>query len=123
MKLLDWFIKKSTPAPIEPHVHLVIDDVGVKCERAGGVVESVAWNDLQKVAIVTTDDGPFADDVYFVLYGSHGGCVVPQDGPQSNALLERLQDLPGFDNEAVIQAMSCASNNEFLCWARTGHPT
>ena len=123
MRLLSWLRSLSAPQAHEPSIRLVIDNTGVTCERAGGIVESVAWDDLQKVTIMTTDDGPLAEDVFFVLYGSDGGCVVPQGAPQSDALLERLQDLSGFDNEAVVRAMGCARNNEFLCWERTGRPT
>src|SRR5262249_42904855 len=84
-----------------------------------GGVEQVAWNDLQGVAIMTTSEGPFAEDVYFVLAGRDGtGCVVPQGAPESTALLHRLQALPGFDNEAVIQAMSCAHDATFVCWRK-----
>jgi len=31
-------------------------------------------------------------------------------------LLERLQCLPGFDNERVLLAMCCADNDRFLVW-------
>ena len=36
-----------------------------------------------------------------------------------NELLSRLQQLPGFDNEAVIKAMGSTNNAKFLCWKRT----
>jgi hypothetical protein len=35
-------------------------------------------------------------------------------------ILERLQRLPGFDNEQVIAAMSSAALNAFLCWEADG---
>ncbi len=46
-----------------------ITDAGVSCARASGLVESVAWAELQEVSIVTTDEGPFAIDVMWLLVG------------------------------------------------------
>jgi hypothetical protein len=97
-----------------------IDDHGVRRELPGGKVEQVAWDDLLEVAVLTTSDGPFADDVFFVLAGRDGmGCVVPQGAPESRQLLERLQRLPGFDNEAFIRAMSSTDDATFVCWRRS----
>jgi hypothetical protein len=96
-----------------------IDDRGVRRELAGGKVEEVAWDALEEVSVLTTADGPFAEDVFFILAGRDGsGCVVPQGAPESGELLERLQRLPGFDNEAFIRAMSSAEDARFVCWRR-----
>ena len=94
-----------------------IDNHGVRRELGGGKVEQVAWGDLMEVSVVTTGDGPFAEDVFFVLAGRDGsGCVVPQGAPESTPLLERLQRLPGFDNETLIRAMSSTRDTSFVCW-------
>jgi hypothetical protein len=53
-----------------------------------------------------------------VLHGRDGGCAVPQGATGDRLLLERLQALPGFDNNAVIEAMSSTSRRRFLCWQR-----
>jgi hypothetical protein len=96
-----------------------VDDHGVSRDLGNGKVEQVAWDDLLEAAIITTSDGPFVDDVFFVLVGQNGtGCVVPQEAPESPALLERLQRLPGFDNEALIRAMRCTDDAKFICWRR-----
>ena len=99
-----------------------LSDSEVVCERPDGKVERVGWADLQKVEVVTTADGPFAPDVFWVLHASAGGCAVPQGATGENELLARLQALPGFDNRAVIEAMSCTSDRRFLCWQRVIPP-
>jgi len=66
----------------------------------------VGWADLQKVEVVTTSDGPFHPDVFWVLHGTEGGCAVPQGATGDKQLLDRLQALPGFDNGAVIAALA-----------------
>jgi hypothetical protein len=108
-------------APLEPEGRFVVrlSDAEIVCERPGGKVERVRWADLQKVEVVTTGDGPFAPDVFWVLHGTDGGCAVPQGATGDSQLLARLQALPGFDNNAFIEAMSSTSDRRFLCWQRT----
>jgi hypothetical protein len=88
--------------------------------RPDGVQETVRWADLAEVGIITTDEGPWSEDVFWLLVGCDGksGCAVPQCAEGSKELLEVLQKLPGFDNEAVIEAMGSTSNAKFTCWKR-----
>jgi hypothetical protein len=97
-------------------------DEAVTRVRPDGVEEVIRWDDLHEVGILTTDKGPWQEDVFFLLIASDGksGCAVPQSSDGSKQLLKRLQQLPGFDNEAVIKAMGSTSNAKFVCWKRQG---
>jgi hypothetical protein len=96
-----------------------VDDDGVRrFGDEGELMEAVRWNELQQVGVMTTADGPFDEDVFFVLEGGEHGCVVPQ-GFAPEDLLPRLQALPGFDNEQFIAAMSSTEQAMFACWARS----
>ncbi|MBL1074948.1 hypothetical protein JK358_11145 [Nocardia sp. 2] len=96
-----------------------ITDTFVRRTLADGRVEEVAWNELAEVRIITTADGPFADDVFFVLIGATGkGCVVPHSAADT-AFLARLQALPGFDGDKVVEAMVSVADRQFLVWRRT----
>lgn len=97
-----------------------MDDIGVRRSRDGVVVEEVRWDELRRVEIVTTSDGPAMDDVFWLLEGTgNAGVVVPSEQvPQG--MTERLQELPGFDNGEVIRAMSSTTDARFLCWDATG---
>jgi hypothetical protein len=100
-----------------PSIH--VDASGVRRQLGNGTVEQIAWDDLLEVAVVTTSDGPFAEDVFFVLEGTNGtSCVVPQSVPESARLLEVLQRLPGFDNDTFIRAMTSTGDERFICWRR-----
>jgi len=111
------FLKRKL-APQVPAI--TIDDLGVRRVLGDGKIEQVAWKDLVEVQIVTTDEGPYVDDVFYLLIGANDtGCVVPQEHPQSDALLHRLQELPGFDNGKVIEAMCCVENARFVCWKKS----
>ena len=107
-------------ALLEPESRFVVrlSDSEIVCERPDGEVERVGWTELKKVEVVTTGDGPFTPDVFWVLHGTDGGCAVPQGATGDSQLLERLQELPGFDNGALIKAMSSTSDRRFLCWQR-----
>jgi hypothetical protein len=112
---LDFFRKEkeSTVATVS------FDDEIVTCRRSRGVEECVRWSDLRQVSIETTDAGPAADDVFWVLQDGGAACVIPSESVGMPLLLERLQQLPNFDNEAVIRAMGCTENQQFVCWRRS----
>ena len=97
-------------------VHLT--DEEVVCERPDGLIERVRWDDLQRVEVLTTNDGPFAPDVFWMLFGTSGGCAVPQGATGDRELLHRLHALPGFDNESFIRAMGSTENARFPCWRK-----
>jgi hypothetical protein len=102
----------------ERRIVVRVSDSEIVCERPDGQAERVRWEDLQQVEVVTTGDGPFAPDVFWVLHGTDGGCVVPQGATGDRTLLERLQTLPGFDNTVFIEAMASTSDRRFMCWQR-----
>ena len=96
---------------------VTVDDRGVRRLLSDGRLEQVAWEDLAAVWVATTRDGPWADDVFFILEDSSGGVSVPQSFTD-DAFLARLQALPGFDNEALIRAMGSTDEARFDLWRR-----
>ncbi|HEY3447367.1 MAG TPA: hypothetical protein VGK67_13430 [Myxococcales bacterium] len=91
-----------------------IDERGVSRDLGDGKSESVEWAELTAVWIVTTADGPFGEDFFWVLQAGSQGCVVGQE--LAGDLLSRLQRLPRFDNEAAIKASMCTEEARFDCW-------
>ena len=96
-----------------------VDDTGVAVDTKDGV-ERVSWAELGRVRILTTQDGPWAEDVYFVLETEDGrGCVVPHEAAVRTQLLEALQSrLPGIRDDKVIEAMGSTSDRSFTIWER-----
>ena len=94
---------------------ITITDEGVTRVLSDGGVETVRWDALTEVRILTTSAGPFEEDVLFVLEAGASGCVVPQSHA-SEDFVSRLLSLPGFDHEQMIEAMSTATDAEFVCW-------
>ena len=95
---------------------LSVNDTGIIHDLGNGSVDEVRWDDLRRVEILTTDEGPFLEDFFWVLHGSAGGVVLDASDVERFGLLSRLQQLPGFDNEAVIRASCSTENARFLCW-------
>jgi hypothetical protein len=95
-----------------------IDDEGVAVETKKGI-ERVSWSEVQKVRILTTNEGPWVEDVYFLLEANGKGCAVPHGAAVRTKLLEELQTrLSGVRDDRVIEAMACAGNNIFTIWER-----
>jgi hypothetical protein len=108
--------------PDESQYVVIVDERRVVCRRPSGEEDAVAWDSLDAVLVETNDSGPWGADVWWILVGRDGrsGCAIPQGATGEKPLFDALQALPGFDNEALIAAMTCAEDKRFLCWRRPG---
>ncbi|MGH7586863.1 MAG: hypothetical protein ACREMH_11490 [Gemmatimonadales bacterium] len=112
---------RGGPVPaLDPEGRFVVrvDAAEVICERPDGTRERVTWDDLERVEIVSTSEGPRFPDTFWLLVGKVGGCAIPWGATGEAELLGRLQRLPGFDNTAVIGAASDATDARRTCWQR-----
>ena len=111
------FQSKPDHSPIKSSVRF--DEEKITHSRRDGTLETVRWDELVEITIMTTGDGPFSGDLVWILSGAPtSGCTVPGDADGIEELLVRLQQLPSFDNEAVVSAMGSTSLAHFLCWRR-----
>ncbi len=92
------------------------------CFCPGEKTRRMFWNDLCAIVIETTDEGPWMEDVYFMLFSDdlEKSFGIPQCAEGSQELLEKLMQLPNFNEEAVIKAMGSTVNQSFLCWEKPG---
>jgi hypothetical protein len=81
---------------------------------------SLAWSALIGVAVETTDQGPFTEDVWWHLASKEKVVTYPSEASGAGEILTRLQDLPTFNNERLIQAMASMQNNTFILWDHEG---
>ena len=110
MALLDWF-----RGPAE---RVDVGEVEVVRRRPDGGVERIAWDDLTTVRVVTTSEGPLAEDLFICLEAADGsGCVVPN--ALAAPLVGYLTRLPGFDADTFLQAFGSTGDAQFLCWTRS----
>jgi len=75
--------------------------------------------DLKKVALITTDEGPFKPDIFWLLMFEFP-IMIPSDEliPGSLAITDFILELPKFNYEKFIEAMSSTSNNASELWER-----
>ena len=112
---------KSKEIQLNPESKFLVSISGGEIinQRPEGKVERVAISDLKAVIIETNDTGPWGADVWWILVGSEkNGCVFPQGATGEGDILKVVQALPGFDNEAFINAMKSTDNQRFLCWKK-----
>jgi hypothetical protein len=124
--MINWLqrIFSKPQVPVAPRSGRVeFDSDRVSFYHPEGEIQSIRWDELDEVGIVTTDEGPFVEDVFFMLLSNDKkGCAIPQSADGNEPLLTRLQMLPGFDNNALIEAMGCTSNQNFRLWKKTAEP-
>ncbi|MGZ3185021.1 MAG: hypothetical protein ACXU8N_21525 [Telluria sp.] len=128
--LVAWLGKRARPAgpkrrtgQLQPEgqVRVNFDDERIVVAYPNDEARSLRWDELTKVRIRTTDEGPFVADVFWGLHGRDGALalVFPQGATGDGALLEAIQQrLRGFDNRRLIEAMGCANNADFLLWEK-----
>lgn len=86
----------------------------------GGAI--MALDALILVEILTTEDGPKSDDVFWHLRDSLGqDTLIPAGARGTEAMLDVLGTLPGFDHVAVVRAMGSTGPGQFAIWSRGAH--
>jgi hypothetical protein len=83
-------------------------------------IEEIAWVDVTKIEVETTDAGPAADDMFFLVHGVAGkGILIPSELAGQHGLVKELQArFPGLDNRALAEASGCCTNAYFLLWSK-----
>lgn len=75
------------------------------CEHPKRARESIRWDAIKEVRLVTTSEGPFLPDEWYVFMGDSGGCSIPSEARGFEALMTEFDTrFPGMDYEAIIKA-------------------
>lgn len=124
--MLDWlsrlFGRRPEALPqrrVTSPVCVTHDDKIITVDDGAGTLQMLTWAELGNVAVLTTDAGPFEPDLFWILTNRDGGrsIAVPMGARGESALLGAMQArLPGFDNMAVIEAMSSITSDLFQVW-------
>lgn len=93
-----------------------VDDEGFTQTTGDDEGKSFAWKDVQHVGILTTSDGPFFEDVFYIIQLNDKNICLTQSQATEMELLDHFSKLPGFRWEGVIEAMGSTSEAAFHCW-------
>ncbi|CAG9174679.1 hypothetical protein CURE108131_21560 [Cupriavidus respiraculi] len=113
--------------PTGPFIVNLIDD-SVVVHRPDGQREEVALDQLDRLVVRVSNREPWAGPAWLILagivdeQGHQQGCVVPLDAMNHEALLARLQALPGFNQQKLDNALRDArqgkSRSDAILWKR-----
>jgi len=82
--------------------------------------QRIRWSSIIGIAVETTDEGPFVEDVWWHLAGIETVITYPGEATGAQGILSRLQEFPDFNNERLIEAMTCTENHTFILWDHEG---
>jgi len=106
--------------PPESKWAVVVNDGTIAVTDDHGETSVLAKADMSGVAVETNDSGPRGTDFWWHLFGADGpaACIVPQGATGESELIAYLRALPGFDQNAVTDAMRSTNNASFAVWQR-----
>ncbi|MEM9287993.1 MAG: hypothetical protein AAGA36_06625 [Pseudomonadota bacterium] len=85
-----------------------------------GTSQSISKDDLHKVVIVTDSSGPWGEDLIWLGYDIKGELAFgfPLGAKNEQDFIRYLTTLPGYDDKALVNAMSSTSEAYFIIWQR-----
>lgn len=114
-----WREARRDALMFERKVIVSFDEARVRVRYPDDTTHTIAWDDVECIAIETNDSGPWAADVWWLLEGRDARVAYPQGATGDLDLLDVYPGrFPQFDHGAVVQAMGCATNARFVCWRR-----
>jgi hypothetical protein len=94
----------------------IIDD-GIERQLSNGVSERILGQDVTKISIVTTDQGPFVDDFFYLFQTTSSGMIVPIGWAEKIQLTAWLhQRFAGLNSEGIVAAAGSCVNAQFVLW-------
>lgn len=96
---------------------VTVDDATITFQTPQGQVRTFAWSDLEAVDVEAATK--IFGSLHYVLKGADTALKVPEDAKGFGKLRDRLEELPGWDNEAFISALSATESATFSAWRKT----
>ncbi len=117
-QIIDWFtlevMRISLPknnhkkvwqtTPDGPFV-VNITDNDVACEHPKRKRESIRWDEVDEIRLVTTADGPHFPDMWLLFINEKlKGCSIPTEAKGFDLILDEIKNrFTGFDYEAFVK--------------------
>ena len=112
---LQEIVQKSTQERVQ------FSDSGMHITQGNGRERDIAFRDVEQIDIITTDQGPWQEDVWWCFYLSNEEKPVylPQGiKGEEQILLVLEKHFAGIDFQTFIMAMGSAENAVFNLWRR-----
>lgn len=106
-------------APLPPFGRVRFDEEVVIHQRENHEEGRLFWRDLTGLRILTTQDGPFLQDVFRVFESDQEILLkIPSETEGMSNLSDRLMKLTGFQSARMIEAMSSTDTASFEVWQK-----
>ena len=115
--MLNTFLNRHFRFNLRP-VHVSIKGDRIEYYPLFGRIAVINMSELLEVAVLTTSDGPFGEDYFYVLKTRYGLYKIAQEAKGTDQLLEKLQTLDNFDNETLLLSISSVRDAKFICWEK-----
>jgi hypothetical protein len=111
---------KMSDKKLQPEAawHIGFDDEKIWRTMPSAERSEIKWREVKGIFIETNDSGPFGSDVWWFVAGDEYTIQFPMGATGEKEMMSRFQQLPNFDNEALIDAMCSVHNNTFLLWKK-----
>lgn len=96
-------------------------DSGMHITQGNGRELDIAYRDVEQIDIITTDQGPWQEDVWWCFYlnNEEKPVYLPQGIKGEEQILLMLEKhFAGIDFQTFIMAMGSADNAVFNLWRR-----
>jgi hypothetical protein len=90
--------------PGGPYEVIVTEDI-LTCTHPKRPTESIRWDQVQEITLVTTSEGPLLPDVWYLFVGDGTGCSVPSEAKGFDQLWDVFKNrFPTIDYTAMTAA-------------------
>lgn len=97
----------------ERAVHVRLADAGLEVVCPGRDTQYLAWSDVSRILVETSDSGPWGPDVWWVLEGGAVTCSFPQGATGESAALDEIKRrFSGLE----AKGMNSVESATFVCW-------
>src|SRR5262245_18357952 len=84
---------------------VIITEDGIACEHPRRKREYVRWDEVRRIWFLTTSEGPWLPDEWFLFDGIDGGCSFPTEAEGFQKVWGEIEArFPGFDYKPIIES-------------------
>lgn len=94
--------------------HVQVADSILKVTDPQNHVQQIQLAEIKGIAIQTDDSGPLGSDVIWFISNGTSTVSFPMGAKGEDTALKALQEIDGFDNEQLINAMGSTKSNVFV---------
>jgi hypothetical protein len=112
-------VKKGRYLKPERQYSVDVTDDQIRFTAPDGSITWIERNALEKVGGLTTADGPWEPDMFWILSSASTLCVVPWGASNEAGLLGVLQSLPDFRNDLIVESPMLSEGGRLTCWTES----